>query len=93
MADPLHCMSHQVPGQCGGGGRTAPQEEHGFPTIIEHLGEESINSLENKTRYDFAPWDREEVLTGYGLLGFPLPMARSMFLSWQVRHERHQDSC
>lgn len=49
MTDPLHRTNHQVPGQCGGkGGRLAPQEGHGFPTIIEHLGEESINSLESK---------------------------------------------
>lgn len=49
MTDLLYHTNHQVPGQCGGmGGQTASQEGHGFPTIIEHLGEESINSLESK---------------------------------------------
>lgn len=94
MTDPMHRINHQASGQCGGVGSQVPRQEgHEFPTIIEHLGEEdSINLLENKKVYHFALWDREEGLTGYSLFSFRLPMARIIFLSWQVGHERHQDS-
>ena len=73
---PLHCINHQVPGQCGGGeGQTGPQEGHEFPASRAVRG--GVNQFTRKQWQDSVLCSLKSLLPYAPHLSCPSTLASS----------------